>query len=307
MTIENYFKKVSINDNMTQELIKFFFLRQTQWGSPTYNYCSEDNNGKWKNMQSVDNISDADFLVVYNMPQMMPSFPPDKTFCFTGEPNEFDFMRYWWNWVKGYQHYDRPMNHWHSLITYREFKQMDFPEKTKDLCWVTTSHGDKNTPEGIQITEGQRLRMQFLKKFLVKHPNKMYLYGRNLGDYISMQDFRYCGGELTDLWDGIRDYRYSIAFETSWQSGYFCKLIDPILAGCMPIYWGCPDLENFLPKNSFIRVDLRKDLDSICDEVMEIVKSDYREQNLDELEAAKELLLDKWNLWNVIYEEINKI
>jgi hypothetical protein len=121
-----------------------------------------------------------------------------------------------------------------------------------------------------------------------------------------MQSFPFCGGELTDLWDGLRDYRYSLAFETSWQEGYFCKLIDPILAGCMPIYWGCPDLDKYLPKNCVIRVDLRKDLDGICDEVVEIIKSDFREQHLDDLKAAKELLLDKWNMFEVIYQEIKK-
>jgi len=287
--------------------MKVFLLRQTQWGRPTYKTYSEDNRGKWKDLQSVDNVRDADYLVVYNMPQGMIGFPAEKTFCFNGEPDEFNFMNVWHEWVKGYHHYDRPVNHWHSLKTYQEFKEMTkFPEKTKDLSFVTTSHGDENTPEVVQVLEGQRLRMQFLKSFIKYLPNQLYLYGRNLQHYLGFQDFKYYGGELSDKWDGVRDYRYTISFESSWQSGYFTgKLIDAVLAGCMPIYWGCPDLERYLPKNSFIRVDLRKGIGEACDEVKEIIKSDFREQHLDELYEAKNRLLDDYNIWEIIHKEIS--
>lgn len=293
---------MDIFDNMT---IKIFLMRQNQWGRSCYNCYSEKGEGRWKDLESIDNYKEAEYLIYINRPDFLLPFNPEKTFCFTGEPDEFYFTKNTWQNIPGHK-YIRPVNHWHSFINYTEFKNMKFPDKTRNLCWVTTSQGDENTPSNIQITEGQRLRMQFLKKFLEKHPNKMYLYGRNLNKYYTIQDFQYCGGVLTDLWDGIKDYRYSLAFETSYQPGYFCKLYDPILAGCMPIYWGCPDLENYLPKNSFYRVDLRKDIYTVCDEIIEIINSDLREQHLDELQAAKELLLDKWNIWNVIYEEIVK-
>lgn len=290
-----------------EESFKIFLVRQMQWSRPTYKTYSEDNDGHWKTMQSIDNLRDADFLVYVNRPDFILGFPPEKTFCFTAEPEEWYFSKSMWAGLpQGVHIYHRPINHWHAFIPYSEFKQMKFLEKTKDLSWVTTSQGDERTPQGIQITEGQRLRMSFLNRFLVKYPNKMHLFGRNLRKYFPMQHFNFCGGELTDSWDGIRDFRYTLAFETSYQEGYFCKLIDGILAGCMPIYWGCPDLTKYLPKDCVVRVDLRKDLDSVCDEVVEIVKSDVREQNLDELEAAKDLLLDRWNIFNVIYEELRK-
>jgi len=289
--------------------VKVFLERQMQWGSSCYNYYSEDGNGRWKDLQSVDNYKDADYLIYVNRPDFLIPFDPEKTFCFTAEPDEWFFSKNMWRGMPDGVHiYHRPINHWHSFIKYEQFKHMDFPEsyKKRDLSWVTTNQGDENTQEGIQITEGQRLRMQFLKTWLEKYPNKMYLYGRKLNKYYQMQDFEYCGGEITDLWDGIRDYRYSLAFETSYQKGYFCKLFDPILAGCMPIYWGCSNLEVYLPKNSFIRIDLRKDPETVCRDIVDIVKSDYREQNLDELEEAKRLLLDKWNMWEIFYQEIKK-
>lgn len=292
---------------VSEESFKIFLMRQMQWGSPTYKTYTEDNSGKWKEMQSVDDFKEAEYLIYVNRPDFMIPFNPNKIFAFTAEPTEWAFSKSMWSGLpEGVHIYSRPVNHWHSFIPYSEFKKMEFPIKKKDLSWVTTSQGDVYTPSGIQKTEGQILRMNFLHRFLQKHTNKMYLYGRNLNHYYGMQNFQFCGGELTDLWDGIKDFRYTIAFETSMQDGYFCKLIDGILAGCMPIYWGCPDIDKYLPKNCVVRVDLRKDLDDVCDEVVDIAKSDARETNLDELKAAKELLLDKWNMFEIIYQEIRK-
>lgn len=289
--------------------MKVFLLRQTQWGSATYKTYSEDNAGRWKDLISVDNPYEADYLIVYNTPTVMLRFPAEKTFFFKGEPEEFNFSKHMWDKVIGDAHfYRRPINHWHSMKTYQEFKKMRFfPKKTKDLSWVITNYGDGTQGPELQILEGQHLRMEFLKRFLDEHPNKMYLYGRGLNNFYKKQDIRFCGGELTDKWDGVRDFRYTISFESSWQEGYFTgKIIDGILAGCMPIYWGCPDLERYLPKNSFIRVDLRKDMGGVCDEVLEIVKSDFREHNIDELKEAKRRLLDEYNIFEVFYQEISK-
>ena len=299
-----------------------FIIRQTQWGRPTYKTYSEDDNGKWKDMQCVDKISDADILIYFNKPDIAVNFDPDKIFCFSGEPDEWDFMTNIWDFIlcesflnappsstKGKPHvYNRPINHWHSLISHNDFRQMEkFPEKTKDLSWVTTNYGDEITPNNCQRLEGQKLRMEFLNHWLKLYPDVMHLFGRNLTHYVPLQNFDYSHGELSDKWDGVRDFRYTISFESSWQNGYFTgKLIDGILAGCMPIYWGCPDLDKYIPKDSFVRIDLRKNLDDACDEVNEIIKSDLREQNLDAIYEAKVLLLEKWNIWNVMYEEINK-
>jgi len=299
---------------MTKE-IKIFFLRQMQWGKPTFNSYTPgdwgDESSRWKDMVSVEDFRDADYLVVFNTPtvDLMRFFPPEKIFYFKGEPEEFEFSRHMWDNVDSKSHiYPRPVNHWHSKKSYSWFKSHDFPEKTKDLSWVTTNAGDGSAREqGLQVLPNQKRRMDFLIHFLKKYPNNLHLFGRGLNNYIKYQNFVFNHGQLSNKWDGVKDFRYTISFESSIQSGHFTgKLIDGILAGCMPIYYGCSDLENYIPKDSFLRVDLKKDLDSVCDEVIEIIKSDLREQHLDAIREAKELLLDKWNIWNIIYEEIKK-
>lgn len=294
--------------------IKVFILRQMQWAKPTYNTYTPgewgDESSRWKNLVSVEDFRDAEYLIVFNTPtvDLMRFFPPEKILYFKGEPDEFDFSKHMFDNVNPASHvYKRPINHWHSKKSYSWYKSHSFPEKSKDLSWVTTNAGDGSAREqGTQVLPCQRLRMQFLVYFLKKYPNKLHLFGRGLNSYIPAQDFGYNHGQLSNKWDGLKDFRYTFAFETSVQAGYFTgKLIDAVLAGCMPIYYGCPDLEDFIPKNSFIRLDIAQD--DAPDGVMDIIKSDFREQHLEELKRAKELLLDKWNIWNIFCEEVNKV
>jgi hypothetical protein len=301
------------------ENIKFFFLRQNQWGNSTYNQYTPDGSGQWKNIESVDDVREAEYLVIMNFPtvHLEKNFPLEKTLYITGEPDEFTFTKRFWDNVPHGSHKFPVTEYgmfsaWHVIdcpFSYDILKSVDikkWPPKTRDISMVTTKFGDGTEPQGLQVLEGHRLRLKFLKDFITKHPNIMNIYGRDMGAYIQYQDFFFHGGILTDKWNGVDMYRYNIGIENSWQKGLFTsQYCDAVLAGCMPIYWGCPNLEDFFPKNSFVRIDVRKD--GVVDEVKDIIKSDIREQNLDELEVARQLILDKYNLFARLYAWLNKI
>jgi hypothetical protein len=51
---------------------------------------------------------------------------------------------------------------------------------------------------------------------------------------------------LDDKWDGLSPYKFSIIIESCQKKGYFSeKLIDCLLLGTVPIYWGCPNLSDY--------------------------------------------------------------
>lgn len=53
--------------------------------------------------------------------------------------------------------------------------------------------------------------------------------------------------------DGLAPYRYSVVIENSREDGYFTeKLIDCLLCGTLPIYWGAPDIERFFDPDGLI-------------------------------------------------------
>ena len=52
-----------------------------------------------------------------------------------------------------------------------------------------------------------------------------------------------------------QEYQYVLAIENAWLPGYFTeKLINPILAGSVPIYWGHPGVFEYVNKARVIYI-----------------------------------------------------
>lgn len=64
-------------------------------------------------------------------------------------------------------------------------------------------------------------------------------------------------GRVDDKFETLKKYKFSICFENCIFDGLVTeKIIDSFFAGCIPIYWGAPDVCDFVPEGSFI--DFRK-------------------------------------------------
>jgi hypothetical protein len=51
----------------------------------------------------------------------------------------------------------------------------------------------------------------------------------------------------------IRDYRFAICFENSHIDGYLTeKIFSYFAGGCVPVYYGTPNIEKYIPKECFI-------------------------------------------------------
>ena len=69
-----------------------------------------------------------------------------------------------------------------------------------------------------------------------------------------------------------KDYKFSIAFENSSDFGYLCeKIIEPLKVGTIPIYWGAPDVGDYINPECFINVN---DFDSFDDCINYVKKVD---------------------------------
>lgn len=77
-----------------------------------------------------------------------------------------------------------------------------------------------------------RFRNAFFKK--LNRIQKVDSAGRHFNNF---------GPPITDKLAFLKDYRFNLAFENSQSTGYVTeKLIEPLLMGCIPIYWGAPDV-----------------------------------------------------------------
>lgn len=53
-------------------------------------------------------------------------------------------------------------------------------------------------------------------------------------------------------------YKYVLAIENGQCMDYWTeKLADSYLAGCYPIYYGCPNISDYFKQDSMLKVDIR--------------------------------------------------
>lgn len=81
--------------------------------------------------------------------------------------------------------------------------------------------------------------------------------------------FNNMGGRVADKMKFVADYRFNIAFENTETDGYITeKLVEPLLAGTIPIYWGAPDVLRDFDARCFVHARDFEDLDALADFVI---------------------------------------
>lgn len=64
-----------------------------------------------------------------------------------------------------------------------------------------------------------------------------------------------------DKAEGLAPYRYSVVIENMREQNYFSeKLLDAVFCGTVPIYWGCPNLPDFIDPDGIIQCQSEPDI-----------------------------------------------
>ena len=115
----------------------------------------------------------------------------------------------------------------------------------------------------------QRLLTMVFGNKASSHPNQLYTERRRLIEFLEQipdADFtfygpgweflgyRNYGGPVDDKLATISNFRFTIAYENCQGiPGYITeKLLDCLCAGTVPIYWGAPNVTDYIPSDCFI-------------------------------------------------------
>ncbi len=102
------------------------------------------------------------------------------------------------------------------------------------------------------------------------------------------------GGQVRSKHDFLERYKFTIAFENCSQSGYTTeKLVEPMHAWSLPIYWGNPDVHLDFNPRSFINAWDGDDLDALVEQVIQVDRDD---------ELYCRILREPWYHGNVVNE-----
>jgi hypothetical protein len=243
-----------------------------------------------------------DWLVVYDdLPSSHPreplACPPAQTILVTNEPPSIKlyepaYTRQFGHVVTSQPAADLPHPRRHhrasTLLWYygqkashlldREQLLSGLPPKTADLSTVCSSKRQRHTLH--------RLRYDFTQALKARLP--------------ALEIFGHGVRPVVDKVEALAPYRLHLVFENHHAPRHWTeKLSDAFLAGCLPLYHGCPDAELDFPADSFVRFNPH-DVEGTARLVEELIATDAYSRRLPAILEARRRVLDEQQLFAVV-------
>lgn len=270
----------------------------------------------WKNCEFYfEEPKEYDYLVVWGLENELPTLcPKEKRLCFLGEPpyvkRYTKTFREQFGYVFGCQpkmistggmRKLMPTLAWMAgckiganvskdeadiFMSYQDFKHYEPKEpRLNKVCFITSNK---------KFTKGHRDRVNFANEILKNHIDFIDIYGNGYNP-------------VDDKLEVLSKYKYVLAIENGLCMDYWTeKLADPYLAGCYPIYYGCPNINDYFEQNSMTKVNIR-DFKETINTIKNIIDQDVFSTSREAIFTARNLVLDEYNMFNLIVNEINKI
>jgi hypothetical protein len=163
-------------------------------------------------------------------------------------------------------------------IDYDRFVAMQPPEKTGLISTIVSTRN---------FAPGHKARINFVE-----------VLKRELGD--ALQVFGRGNQPVADKFDAIAPFHYHLALENSAVPHYWSeKLSDGFLGFAYPLYWGCPNIGDYFAVDSLSAVDITRPAEAVA-QIKSILQSGLAEARRPALLAARELVLDRYNTFEVI-------
>ena len=170
-------------------------------------------------------------------------------------------------------------NVWFYGKTYDEIVAVKEPTKTKKISTVCS---DKQQGHTIH-----KLRYDFTKIMEDKIP-ELVRFGKG---------FKWIETKA----EAIDDYEFHVAIENHYAPNVWTeKLADTFLGFAVPIYYGCPNIYDYFPKDSIILIDIY-DIEGSIEKIKEIISTpgEY-ERRLPAIKEARRKVIEEYNLLSMI-------
>jgi len=249
--------------------------------------------GEWQSIRfTTAPIAECDYLFMFNNRRLGPlelRCPRDHVWCMIQEPyvpRLFDWM------IEGHEAFARVFTHhvpssdpkyirsypilpWAVDLSYDELVSARVPDKRRGVSWISSR---------LALLPGHRKRNALREYLMREQPCGVDLFGRGV---------RY----IANKWDGLAPYRYSLAIENTISRDYWTeKVADCFLSWTLPLYDGCPNLEDYFDPASFIRIDA-SDHTGTARRIEELRRGGEWERRLPAIEESRRRVLNEYQLF----------
>lgn len=156
--------------------------------------------------------------------------------------------------------------------------------KARDLSTVCSSKRQGHTLH--------RLRYDFTHAIKERLP-ELDIFGRGIRP-------------LADKADALDSYRYHLAIENfAGRHHWTEKLADAFLGACLPFYYGCPNVGDYFPAESYIPIDIH-DVEGSAEIIQRSIRDKAYEQRLPAILESRRLVLENYGPIATISRIVNQ-
>jgi len=171
-------------------------------------------------------------------------------------------------------------------------KLLSIVQRNQDCSWIPS-------PEENNVLYGKRCA---LANDLLSSDIDIDIYGQYWE-----QDNNKIKGEAWNKKLGLVDYKFSIAVENTAEKNYYTeKFWDCILTQTVPVYYGCPNISEIVPSDTFISLPDITNYKECRDIINHRCQEDVYTNMLAHINELKyQFFADsKYNIWHKIQEEV---
>lgn len=100
--------------------------------------------------------------------------------------------------------------------------------------------------------------------------------------------------------EALDPFRYHLAIENHHAPHHWTeKLADTFLGGCLPFYFGCPNVFDYFPEESLIPLDIR-DFGESLEIIQKTMRDKAYEERLPAIREARRLVLEEYALFPML-------
>lgn len=165
-----------------------------------------------------------------------------------------------------------------STLDYDTLKSAPAPEKSRLISVITSNKA---------FTRGHIRRIRFVERLKETYGDKIDIFGSG---------FRPFG----DKWEVLAPYKYHIVIENCSEPWYWTEKIgDCYLAETFPLYYGCTNLDDYFPHDSYRPIDI-DDFESARRIIDNAISDDRYGRSRKLLRDCRNLMLDRYNMFEVM-------
>lgn len=205
---------------------------------------------------SLDALDEFEYLIVYDVfpeqIQQLMKYPKEKLVLFLWEPpsvipDNYDF--------KYHQHFSKVYTWNDALVDNKKYFKFYYPvyrtmiTDPVDFLWKRFSTLIACNKESSFPTELYSERWKLINFFETQEYDAFDLFGKGWPNYLITYQ-----GPIVRKVDILKHYKFCFAYENvKGIPGYVTeKIFDSLQAGCVPVYWGAPNIGEYVPKGCFI-------------------------------------------------------